>query len=157
MLPTGILVGSLRSSSARFAHGYSSIIERDKMDVVAEVFGGRRMKVAVIGGSIGGLSAATVLHRLGCEVKVFEKSATPFKGRGGSIGYHGIATCPSGRKSQAAACFAVESKPAELRERMFTATCGTTGTIASLQALFPTTRLSQSWATTLCIQPGRAI
>ena len=45
------------------------------------------MKVAVIGGSIGGLSAATVLHRLGCEVKVFEKSATPFKGRGGSIGY----------------------------------------------------------------------
>ena len=45
------------------------------------------MKVAIVGGSIGGLSAATVLHRLGCEVKVFEKSATPFKGRGGSIGY----------------------------------------------------------------------
>lgn len=46
----------------------------------SEVFGGRRMKVAIVGGSIGGLSAATVLHRLGCEVKVFEKSATPFKG-----------------------------------------------------------------------------
>ena len=45
------------------------------------------LKVAVVGGSIGGLSAATALHRLGCHVKVFERAATPFSGRGGSIGF----------------------------------------------------------------------
>ena len=45
------------------------------------------LKVAVVGGSIGGLSAATALHRLGCDVKVFERAATPFNGRGGSIGF----------------------------------------------------------------------
>ena len=49
------------------------------------------LKVAVIGGSIGGLSAATVLHRLGCEVRVFERSPTPFIGRGGSIGFCDVA------------------------------------------------------------------
>ena len=45
------------------------------------------IRVAIIGGSIAGMSIATVLLRLGCYVRVFEKSPTPFTGRGGSIGY----------------------------------------------------------------------
>lgn len=38
------------------------------------------IKVAIVGGSIGGLAAATALLRLGASVRVFEKSATPFAG-----------------------------------------------------------------------------
>jgi 2-polyprenyl-6-methoxyphenol hydroxylase-like FAD-dependent oxidoreductase len=45
------------------------------------------LRVAIIGGSIGGLAAATAFHRLGASVSVFEKSGTPFEGRGGSIGF----------------------------------------------------------------------
>ena len=45
------------------------------------------LRVAVIGGSIAGLSAATALHRLGAAVTVFEKSPTAFHGRGGSLGF----------------------------------------------------------------------
>lgn len=45
------------------------------------------LSVAVIGGSIGGLAAATVLHQLGARVRVFEASPTSFETRGSSIGY----------------------------------------------------------------------
>ena len=45
------------------------------------------LRVAIIGGSIGGLSAAVALQRLGASVAVFEKSQTPFHGRGGSLGF----------------------------------------------------------------------
>lgn len=45
------------------------------------------MKVAVVGGSLGGLGAAVAFHRLGAKVKVFEKSATSFERRGASLGY----------------------------------------------------------------------
>jgi 2-polyprenyl-6-methoxyphenol hydroxylase-like FAD-dependent oxidoreductase len=45
------------------------------------------LKVAIIGGSIGGLAAANSFHRLGAHVKVFEKADGPFSGRGGSIGF----------------------------------------------------------------------
>lgn len=45
------------------------------------------LKVAIIGGSIGGLAAANTYHRLGATVSVFEKSSTGFTGRGGSIGF----------------------------------------------------------------------
>ena len=41
------------------------------------------LRVAVIGGSIGGLATASVFHRLGASVRVFEKSPTSFEGRGG--------------------------------------------------------------------------
>jgi len=41
------------------------------------------LRVAVVGGSIGGLAAARVFHRLGASVKVFEKSPSSFEGRGG--------------------------------------------------------------------------
>lgn len=41
----------------------------------------------MIGGSIGGLAAATALHRLGAHVRVFESSPTSFEGRGSSLGY----------------------------------------------------------------------
>jgi phytoene dehydrogenase-like protein len=41
------------------------------------------LRVAVIGGSIGGLATARVFHRLGASVRVFEKSPTSFEGRGG--------------------------------------------------------------------------
>ena len=45
------------------------------------------LTVAVIGGSIGGLAAATAFTRLGARVQVFESSPTPFHGRGSSLGY----------------------------------------------------------------------
>ena len=45
------------------------------------------LRVGIVGGSIGGLAAATALHRLGAVVRVFEQSPVPFHGRGGSIGY----------------------------------------------------------------------
>lgn len=45
------------------------------------------VRVAVIGGSIGGLAAATALVRLGAIVSVFERSPAPFAGLGGSIGF----------------------------------------------------------------------
>lgn len=45
------------------------------------------LKVAIVGGSIGGLAAATALHRLGATVRVFEAQREPFDGRGGSLGF----------------------------------------------------------------------
>jgi 2-polyprenyl-6-methoxyphenol hydroxylase-like FAD-dependent oxidoreductase len=44
------------------------------------------LKVAVIGSSIGGLSAANVLKRLGFEVTVFEAFPEGFHNRGGALG-----------------------------------------------------------------------
>jgi hypothetical protein len=43
--------------------------------------------VAIVGGSIAGLAAATAFLRLGFSVRVFEAADRPFYGRGGSIGY----------------------------------------------------------------------
>jgi 2-polyprenyl-6-methoxyphenol hydroxylase-like FAD-dependent oxidoreductase len=43
------------------------------------------LRAAVVGGSIGGLAAATALHRLGATVCVYEKSAS--MGTGGSLGF----------------------------------------------------------------------
>jgi 2-polyprenyl-6-methoxyphenol hydroxylase-like FAD-dependent oxidoreductase len=45
------------------------------------------MRVAVIGGSIGGLATAVALQRLGASVQVFEKGTHTYHGRGGSMGY----------------------------------------------------------------------
>ena len=38
------------------------------------------VRVAIVGGSIGGLAAATALIRLGATVRVFEKSAGAYTG-----------------------------------------------------------------------------
>lgn len=43
------------------------------------------VRAAVIGGSIGGLTAALLLTDLGFEVDVFERTPTPLDGRGGGI------------------------------------------------------------------------
>ncbi len=45
-------------------------------------------KVAVMGGSIGGLTAALVLRDLGCCVEVFERSGGALESRGAGIGMH---------------------------------------------------------------------
>ena len=45
-----------------------------------------RFRVAVAGASLGGLSAANVLHRLGADVQVFEAEAQGFQQRGGALG-----------------------------------------------------------------------
>lgn len=46
----------------------------------------QNLKIAVIGASIGGLSAANVLNRLGFEVIVFEAFSEGFQNRGGALG-----------------------------------------------------------------------
>ena len=45
-------------------------------------------RVAVVGGSIAGLSAALVLRDLGCRVDVFERSSRALESRGAGIGMH---------------------------------------------------------------------
>lgn len=45
-------------------------------------------RAAVVGGSIGGLTAALLLRDAGWEVDVFERSATLLEGRGGGIVLH---------------------------------------------------------------------
>src|SRR5258708_17413769 len=45
----------------------------------------RLTKVAVIGGSIAGLSTGIALRCLGCEVQIYEQSPTPLRGRGGGL------------------------------------------------------------------------
>jgi 2-polyprenyl-6-methoxyphenol hydroxylase-like FAD-dependent oxidoreductase len=52
---------------------------------------GAPLRVAVVGGSIGGLSAATALHRLGAFVTVFEAQEAGFEGRGSSMGFCDVA------------------------------------------------------------------
>ena len=45
-------------------------------------------RVAVVGGSVGGLTAALVLRDLGCEVDVFERSVAELEARGVGIALH---------------------------------------------------------------------
>ena len=45
------------------------------------------MRVAVIGGSLGGLSAALVLRDLGHDVTIYERSPKPLEERGAGIGF----------------------------------------------------------------------
>jgi len=47
--------------------------------------GGTWPRVAVVGGSLGGLTAALVLRDLGCEVDVFERSTAELESRGAGI------------------------------------------------------------------------
>lgn len=49
------------------------------------------MKVAVIGGSLGGLAAANAFHRLGASVSVFEKYSRSFEKRGAGMGFVDVA------------------------------------------------------------------
>ncbi|MEM7321863.1 MAG: FAD-dependent monooxygenase [Actinomycetota bacterium] len=46
-----------------------------------------RLNVGVVGGSLGGLTAACLLHDLGHEVTVFERSPRELEERGAGIGY----------------------------------------------------------------------
>src|SRR2546428_6686855 len=43
------------------------------------------LKVAVIGGSIAGLSTSIALRCLGCDVQIYEQSPTSLQGRGGGL------------------------------------------------------------------------
>jgi 2,6-dihydroxypyridine 3-monooxygenase len=43
------------------------------------------LRVAVVGGSLGGLTAALVLRDIGCEVEVFERSTAELEARGAGI------------------------------------------------------------------------
>ena len=46
------------------------------------------MRVLVIGGSLGGLFAANILHRIGCEVRVCERVPGTLAGRGAGLATH---------------------------------------------------------------------
>src|SRR5215217_9316246 len=48
----------------------------------------RPPKVAVMGGSLGGLTAALVLRDAGCDVDVYERSEAPLQDRGAGIVLH---------------------------------------------------------------------
>jgi 2,6-dihydroxypyridine 3-monooxygenase len=48
------------------------------------------LRVALAGGSLGGLTAAVLLAELGCDVRVFERSASELLGRGVGIVVHPI-------------------------------------------------------------------
>jgi 2,6-dihydroxypyridine 3-monooxygenase len=52
--------------------------------------GPRMPRVAVLGGSLVGLTAALVLRDAGCEVEVHERSRVPLQGRGGGIVLHPV-------------------------------------------------------------------
>jgi 2-polyprenyl-6-methoxyphenol hydroxylase-like FAD-dependent oxidoreductase len=54
--------------------------------VADEYTPGQALRVAVVGASLGGLSAANVLHRLGAQVEVFESFPRGFAERGGALG-----------------------------------------------------------------------
>lgn len=43
------------------------------------------LRIGVVGGSIGGLTAAVLLHELGHDVRVFERSSSALEGRGAGI------------------------------------------------------------------------
>lgn len=45
-------------------------------------------RVSVMGGSLGGLTAALVLRDIGCDVSVYERSRVPLEGRGAGIVLH---------------------------------------------------------------------
>lgn len=49
-----------------------------------------RLRVAIAGGSLGGLTAAVLLSELGCDVDVFERSGSELLGRGVGIVVHPI-------------------------------------------------------------------
>jgi 2,6-dihydroxypyridine 3-monooxygenase len=49
-------------------------------------------RVAVIGGSLGGLITALQLRDVGCDVDVFERSPVPLEGRGAGIVLHPVTT-----------------------------------------------------------------
>jgi 2,6-dihydroxypyridine 3-monooxygenase len=51
---------------------------------------GRRLRVAVVGGSLIGLTAALVLRDVGCDVDVHERSRVPLEGRGVGIVLHPV-------------------------------------------------------------------
>ncbi len=46
------------------------------------------MRALIIGGSLGGLFAANILHRIGCEVRVCERAPGTLAGRGAGIATH---------------------------------------------------------------------
>ena len=68
--------------------------------------------VGIVGGSLGGLTAALVLRDLGCEVDVFERSSEALKARGA-----GIATHPSTTRYFEESSELVRARDVPLRER----------------------------------------
>jgi 2,6-dihydroxypyridine 3-monooxygenase len=47
-----------------------------------------RLRVIVVGGSLGGLTAGLTLRDIGCDVTVLERSRTPLESRGAGIVLH---------------------------------------------------------------------
>src|SRR4051794_18284114 len=60
------------------AHSSDSIQEMDMSDWTGH-------RAIVVGGSIGGLTSALLLRRLGFDVDVYERTPTDLDGRGGGI------------------------------------------------------------------------
>jgi 2,6-dihydroxypyridine 3-monooxygenase len=84
------LMSGLASIAARLkfsASRSSELNKRSERAVPAKQHRAEK-RVAVVGGSIGGLTAALLLRDAGWEVDVFERSAALLEGRGGGIVLH---------------------------------------------------------------------
>jgi len=64
-----------------------SALRTSNANPASQKFDPASLKVAIVGGSLGGLAAANVLHRLGASVKVFEKQASTMEKRGACLGF----------------------------------------------------------------------
>lgn len=58
-----------------------------RCDACSDKGDGQPLKVCIVGGSLCGLAAANVLHRLGASVTVFEKQPSSFESRGACLGF----------------------------------------------------------------------
>jgi 2-polyprenyl-6-methoxyphenol hydroxylase-like FAD-dependent oxidoreductase len=52
---------------------------------MTQVNGSNKRRALIIGGSLGGLFAANLLHQIGWDVDIFERSAHDLDSRGGGI------------------------------------------------------------------------
>lgn len=74
------------------------------------------MKVAIIGGSLGGLAAAHSFTRLGATATVFEKSTTTFEQRGACLGFVDVDML---QRIVGGSCFMRNGRPASLEQGGF--------------------------------------
>lgn len=77
------VIGSADGTHSVFDLGLSRSTQQDRSMVTAA-----ELRAVIMGGSLGGLTAAVMLQRAGIAVDVFERSHRPLEGRGAGIVLH---------------------------------------------------------------------